>query len=191
MSESGSPCLPKSTAAAVYPGIFSSVSLPADVKPGRYCGIRVQIAGAHGRALKVKSITLEGRRLFDGRSMLPFRNTKGLSVRADRAGGFAVLEILSDSASFDLDCGFSVRGAPPAQSLPQWFCRHDTPPLRHRGRGPPGEARRGESEGGSRDRGEAQHLRNHLVPPPFRHLCRGAALPQQCAYCLRRELGFS
>ena len=67
MSESGSPCLPKSTAAAVYPGIFSSVSLPADVKPGRYRGIRVQIAGAHGRSLKVRSITLEGRKLFDGR----------------------------------------------------------------------------------------------------------------------------
>ena len=61
MSESGSTCLPKSTTAAVYPGIFSSVSLPADVKPGRYRGIRVQIAGAHGRSLKVRSITLEGR----------------------------------------------------------------------------------------------------------------------------------
>lgn len=114
MSESGSPCLPKSTAAAVYPGIFSSVSLPADVKPGRYRGIRVQIAGAHGRSLKVRSITLEGRKLFDGRGALPFRNTKGLSVRSDRRGGFAVLEIQSDSASFDLDCSFSVRGAPPA-----------------------------------------------------------------------------
>ena len=114
MSESGSTCLPKSTTAAVYPGIFSSVSLPADVKPGRYRGIRVQIAGAHGRSLKVRSITLEGRQLFDGHGALPFRNTKGLSVRSDRRGGFAVLEIQSDSASFDLDCSFSVRGAPPA-----------------------------------------------------------------------------
>ena len=114
MSESSSPCLPKSTAAAVYPGIFSSVSLPADVRPGKYRGIRVQIAGAHGRSLRVRSITLEGRRLYDGRSVLPFRNTKGLSVRTDRRGGFAVLEILSDSASFDLDCSFSVKGAPPA-----------------------------------------------------------------------------
>ena len=114
MSESGSTCLPKSTTAAVYPGIFSSVSLPADVKPGRYRGIRVQIAGAHGRSLKVRSITLEGRQLFDGHGALPFRNTKGLSVRSDRRGGFAVLEIQSDTASFDLDCSFSVRGAPPA-----------------------------------------------------------------------------
>ena len=109
-SESGSLCMPKTTTAAVYPGLFSSISLPADVKPGRYHGVRVQIAGAHGRSLRVKSAILDGRKIFDGRDASAFRNVKGMRVVPDRAAGLAVLEILSDSASFDLDCAFSVGG---------------------------------------------------------------------------------
>ena len=109
-SESGSLCMPKTTTAAVYPGLFSSISLSSDVKPGRYHGVRVQIAGAHGRSLRVKSAILDGRKIFDGRDASAFRNVKGMRVVPDRAAGLAVLQIESDAASFDLDCAFSVEG---------------------------------------------------------------------------------
>ena len=96
-SESGSLCMPKTTTAAVYPGLFSSISLSSDVKPGRYHGVRVQIAGAHGRSLRVKSAILDGRKIFDGRDASAFRNVKGMRVVPDRAAGLAVLQIESDA----------------------------------------------------------------------------------------------
>lgn len=113
-SESGAPCQEKSSQATVYPGIFSTITLSAPARSGSYRGIRVELLGHRGNPLQIRSVMLQDERIFDGRDISVFRNPQGLTVSQDSTSGLALLELTSDMASFELDAGFTVEGAPAA-----------------------------------------------------------------------------
>ena len=113
-SESGAPCQEKSSQATVYPGIFSTITLSAPARSGSYRGIRGELLGHRGNPLQIRSVMLQDERIFDGRDISVFRNPQGLTVSQDSTSGLALLELTSDMASFELDAGFTVEGAPAA-----------------------------------------------------------------------------
>ena len=107
-SESGSPCRQQSEKITIYPGLFSIIKLSSEVTAGDYRGIRVQINGNKGKAFDLKSASLQGNPVFDGRDWSVFKNVKGIDIRRDKKSGLVVFRITSDSASFDLDCSFNA-----------------------------------------------------------------------------------
>ena len=111
-SETGEPCRPRSTYVDTLLGIPSFVNLSSDLPAGNYHGIRLQLRGNSGDAFYLKSISLQGKQIFDGSDFSMFRNMHGFKILKNRENGLIAIRITSDSASFDLDCGFSVEPVP-------------------------------------------------------------------------------
>ena len=111
-SETGQPCRSGSTYVDILPGTPSFVNLSSDLPAGNYHGIRLQLRGSNGDEFYLKSISLQGRRIFDGSDFSMFRNMHGFKILKNRENGLIALRITSDSASFDLDCSFRVEPVP-------------------------------------------------------------------------------
>ena len=107
-SDTGVPCKSASSHVDVLPGIFSFVNLSSDAAAGNYHGIRVQLRGNKGESFYLKSAVLQGRKIFDGKNAISLRNFHGLKILQDNLTGIFIFQVVSDSASFDLDYGFSV-----------------------------------------------------------------------------------
>lgn len=101
-------CKPKSTPVKIFPGVFSTINLSSDVASGRYDGISVRINGNKGNFFYVKSISLQGKTVFDGKDFSVFKNLNGMQITRDQKTNLSVFSILSESASFELDCGFTA-----------------------------------------------------------------------------------
>lgn len=101
-------CKPKRTPVKIFPGVFSTLNLSSDVASGHYDGIRVRINGNKGNFFYVKSISLQGKTVFDGKDFSVFKNVQGMQIARDQKTNLSVFSILSDSASFEFDCGFTA-----------------------------------------------------------------------------------
>ena len=109
-SDNGSSCREQNVRHKIYWGLFAIVNLSADVTAGNYRGMRVKINGSKGKSFELKSVTLQGEQVFDGRDYSVFKNVKGIRISRDRKSGLVVFKLESDSASFDLDCSFNAPG---------------------------------------------------------------------------------
>ena len=107
-SDTGVPCKSASSNVEVLPGIFSFVTLSSPAAKGNYQGIRIQLRGNKGESFYLKSAVLQGRKIFDGKNALSLGKIHGLRVLRDSQTGIFIFQVVSDSASFDLDYGFSV-----------------------------------------------------------------------------------
>ena len=107
-SDSDFLCKPKNEPVRIFAGVFSTLNLTSDVTPGTYRGIGVRINGNKDNFFYVKSIRLQGKTVFDGKNFSLFKNVKGMKISRDIKTNLPVFNILSDSASFELDCSFAV-----------------------------------------------------------------------------------
>ena len=79
-SEGGFPCALKNSHISVSPLLFSFINLSADLEPGNYRGIRVQLHGRKGDVFHLRSIILQSKTIFDGKDFSLFKNIRGLDI---------------------------------------------------------------------------------------------------------------
>ena len=108
-SEGGFPCALKNSHISVSPLLFSFINLSADLEPGNYRGIRVQLHGRKGDVFHLRSIILQSKTIFDGKDFSLFKNIRGLDIFRNPETRLVIFRLTSDSASFNLDTSFTVK----------------------------------------------------------------------------------